>query len=306
MSPEEIVDLVDFRYLTDALTPRRGAGDPRGARARPAERAELTPARRLPGVHDHARLARLRRREAGPAVPRGGRRRVHADQAQGRRRPRATTSRRLAHRARDGRAGHRDRRSTPTSAGTSPRRSSGSTSSRRTTSPGSRSRPAPTTSSATPRSPEAIAPIPVATGEHVANRVIVQAAAAGRAPSTSCRSTPPGSPGSTRTSPSCCSPRSSASGSARTPAASGCARRSSTCRCSTSSPCPATIDGRMIEYVDHLHEHFVTPVDVRHGCYWPPSAPGAGSEMISRTLADYSFPDGPVWSGAPVSLTTQH
>ncbi len=65
-------------------------------------------------------------------------------------------------------------------------------------------------------------------------------------------------------------------------------------------------NGRMIEFVDHLHEHFVTPVDVRHGCYWPPSAPGAGSEMISRTLADYSFPDGPVWSGAPVSLTTQH
>ena len=65
-------------------------------------------------------------------------------------------------------------------------------------------------------------------------------------------------------------------------------------------------NGRMIEFVDHLHEHFVTPVDVRDGCYWPPSAPGAGSEMISRTLADYSYPDGPVWSGAPVSLTTQH
>ena len=65
-------------------------------------------------------------------------------------------------------------------------------------------------------------------------------------------------------------------------------------------------NGRMIEFVDHLHEHFVTPVDVRDGCYWPPSAPGAGGEMISRTLADYSYPDGPVWSGAPVSLTTQH
>jgi L-fuconate dehydratase len=64
-------------------------------------------------------------------------------------------------------------------------------------------------------------------------------------------------------------------------------------------------NGRMIEFVDHLHEHFVTPVDVHGGSYWPPSAPGAGSEMISRTLADYSFPDGPVWSGAPVSLTTQ-
>jgi L-fuconate dehydratase len=65
-------------------------------------------------------------------------------------------------------------------------------------------------------------------------------------------------------------------------------------------------NGRMIEFVDHLHEHFVTPVDVRGGSYWAPSAPGAGSEMLSRTLADYSYPDGPVWSGTSPALTTQH
>ncbi|MBB6406777.1 L-fuconate dehydratase [Arthrobacter sp. AZCC_0090] len=56
-------------------------------------------------------------------------------------------------------------------------------------------------------------------------------------------------------------------------------------------------NGRMIEFVDHLHEHFVTPVDVHDGCYWPPSAPGAGGEMARGTLADYSFPDGPKWAG---------
>ncbi|BAS15552.1 L-fuconate dehydratase [Arthrobacter sp. Hiyo8] len=55
-------------------------------------------------------------------------------------------------------------------------------------------------------------------------------------------------------------------------------------------------NGRMIEFVDHLHEHFVTPVDVHDGSYWPPSAPGAGSEMVGGTLAGYSFPDGPVWA----------
>ncbi|MBG6055330.1 L-fuconate dehydratase [Salinibacterium sp. CAN_S4] len=44
-------------------------------------------------------------------------------------------------------------------------------------------------------------------------------------------------------------------------------------------------DGRMIEYVDHLHEHFVTPVDVRAGRYWPPSAPGAGTEMHAESAA---------------------
>ncbi|MDQ4504104.1 L-fuconate dehydratase [Sinomonas sp. ASV322] len=59
------------------------------------------------------------------------------------------------------------------------------------------------------------------------------------------------------------------------------------------------IEGRMIEFVDHLHEHFVIPVDVHDGRYWPPSAPGAGSEILGQTLVDYSFPDGPVWASAP-------
>lgn len=60
-------------------------------------------------------------------------------------------------------------------------------------------------------------------------------------------------------------------------------------------------DGRMIEFVDHLHEHFITPVDVREGCYWPPSAPGAGAEMHRTTLATYSFPSGAAWSGTSVA-----
>ncbi len=65
-------------------------------------------------------------------------------------------------------------------------------------------------------------------------------------------------------------------------------------------------NGRMIEFVDHLHEHFVTPVDVHDGSYWPPSAPGAGNEMLGETLADYSFPDGPVWAAGSNPLTPQH
>ena len=47
---------------------------------------------------------------------------------------------------------------------------------------------------------------------------------------------------------------------------------------------------RMIEFVDHLHEHFTTPVDVHDGRYWPPSAPGAGTEMRATSIADYSWP----------------
>lgn len=48
-----------------------------------------------------------------------------------------------------------------------------------------------------------------------------------------------------------------------------------------------TMDDRMIEYVDHLHEHFVTPVDVRSGRYWAPEAPGSGAEMLASSREAY-------------------
>lgn len=51
----------------------------------------------------------------------------------------------------------------------------------------------------------------------------------------------------------------------------------------------ATTDGRMIEFVDHLHEHFVTPTDVHDGAYWPPSAPGAGTEMLAASRAEFEY-----------------
>lgn len=49
-------------------------------------------------------------------------------------------------------------------------------------------------------------------------------------------------------------------------------------------------EGRVIEFVDHLHEHFTTPVDVRGGAYHAPTAPGAGTEMLADSRARYSFP----------------
>ncbi|MHA7177188.1 L-fuconate dehydratase [Arthrobacter sp. Sr24] len=54
-------------------------------------------------------------------------------------------------------------------------------------------------------------------------------------------------------------------------------------------------DDRMIEFVDHLHEHFITPIDVHDGCYWPPVTPGGGSEMHAASVAEYTFPDGAFW-----------
>ncbi|HEX6452957.1 MAG TPA: enolase C-terminal domain-like protein [Trebonia sp.] len=50
-----------------------------------------------------------------------------------------------------------------------------------------------------------------------------------------------------------------------------------------------TTENRMIEYIDHLHEHFLTPVDVRDGRYWPPTAPGSGAEMLAESRAEHTL-----------------
>jgi L-fuconate dehydratase len=57
-----------------------------------------------------------------------------------------------------------------------------------------------------------------------------------------------------------------------------------------------SLNGRMVEYVDHLHEHFVDPVRVKGGRYQVPTAPGYSVTMKPESIAEYSFPDGPVWS----------
>ena len=58
-----------------------------------------------------------------------------------------------------------------------------------------------------------------------------------------------------------------------------------------------SMQGRMIEYVDHLHEHFVDPVVIENGCYRTPDYPGFGAQLQAESIRRYSFPDGPVWSG---------
>ncbi len=50
-----------------------------------------------------------------------------------------------------------------------------------------------------------------------------------------------------------------------------------------------TTEGRMIEFVDHLHEHFVTPAAVRDGHYVTPTAPGAGTEMHQASIDEFTF-----------------
>ncbi len=56
-----------------------------------------------------------------------------------------------------------------------------------------------------------------------------------------------------------------------------------------------SLDGRMVEYVDHLHEHFVDPVRIRDGRYQLPTAPGYSVAMHGASVAEYTFPDGAAW-----------
>jgi len=56
-----------------------------------------------------------------------------------------------------------------------------------------------------------------------------------------------------------------------------------------------SMEDRVIEFVDHLHEHFVDPVQIRNGHYLLPENPGYSIEIYPETLNDFSYPDGKVW-----------
>jgi L-fuconate dehydratase len=58
-----------------------------------------------------------------------------------------------------------------------------------------------------------------------------------------------------------------------------------------------SLDGRVIEYVDHLHEHFLDPVVIRDAHYVVPSRPGYSAQMLPESLERYRYPDGAEWAG---------
>lgn len=58
-----------------------------------------------------------------------------------------------------------------------------------------------------------------------------------------------------------------------------------------------SMERRMIEYVDHLHEHFVDPVRINRGRYLVPIAPGYSIEILPDSLQKYAFPEGMAWAG---------
>jgi len=58
-----------------------------------------------------------------------------------------------------------------------------------------------------------------------------------------------------------------------------------------------TTQGRQLEWIDHLHEHFAAPAVVTGGRYRAPRTPGASTEILPESLAEYSYPSGPAWRG---------
>ena len=56
------------------------------------------------------------------------------------------------------------------------------------------------------------------------------------------------------------------------------------------------LTGRVTEFVDHLHEHFVDPCIIRNGAYAMPANPGYSAELKAQTLQDYAFPWGKYWA----------
>jgi L-fuconate dehydratase len=52
---------------------------------------------------------------------------------------------------------------------------------------------------------------------------------------------------------------------------------------------------RTTEYADHLHEHFLNPVQVRNGAYVVPEAPGYSIEMHPESISALAYPNGAEW-----------
>jgi L-fuconate dehydratase len=58
----------------------------------------------------------------------------------------------------------------------------------------------------------------------------------------------------------------------------------------------ASIENRVIEFVDHLHEHFLTPVQIRNGHYLLPTEPGYSIQVREQSLTRFAYPTGEVWN----------
>jgi L-fuconate dehydratase len=61
----------------------------------------------------------------------------------------------------------------------------------------------------------------------------------------------------------------------------------------------ASLEDRVIEFVDHLHEHFLTPVHIRNGRYLLPTEPGYSIQIKKESLIRFAYPTGAAWNESP-------
>ena len=65
-----------------------------------------------------------------------------------------------------------------------------------------------------------------------------------------------------------------------------------------------SLESRVAEFVDHLHEHFEHPCVIKNAAYTLPNAPGYSTTMKPESIAQYRYPDGPVWSARLDEVTS--
>ena len=66
-----------------------------------------------------------------------------------------------------------------------------------------------------------------------------------------------------------------------------------------------SLDNRIAEYADHLHEHFVDPIVMNNGHYMPPKSPGYSARMTDDSVNQFSFPNGSAWAALDSESTQQ-
>jgi len=66
-----------------------------------------------------------------------------------------------------------------------------------------------------------------------------------------------------------------------------------------------SLDNRVVEWVDHLHEHFRDPAVVGSGRYQAPQAAGYSIEMLPDSLDEFEFPNGPAWVDSEIAIGGQ-
>lgn len=291
MTPEELVSLVDFRYLTDALTPEEALTILRAAEPGRAERAERLRAEGYPAYttspgwlgYSDDKLVRLAKEAVADGFTQiklkvGGDvgDDVHAARARPGRRGHGRTDRRRRQPAlgRRRRGGVDDR-----ARSVRPALDRGADQPRRRPRPRRRAR---------------YQPVKVATGEHVANRVVfkqlLQAGAVDFVQIDAARVAGVNENlailllAAKFGVPVC-------------PHAGGVGLCELVQHLSMFDyvAVSGSWDDRVIEYVDHLHEHFADPVVIENGRYATPAAPGFSARMHPESIAAHRYPEGPVW-----------